>query len=130
MPVLLVHGFIAGPQIWATMTSAIASALQAQVKVVPSFNYERRNTSWVTNPAIGPALAARITSLATASKCQRGPGKVIIVAHSMGGLAVRCAVDPGCAGKAANPDQIALVITLGTPNLGSPLGGTKPQKAH
>ena len=42
----------------------------------------------------------------------------------MGGLAVRCAVDPACVrgNQAANPNLIGLVVTLGTPNMGSMLG--------
>lgn len=133
IPVLLVHGFRDGPATWtAGGTRSMAAAIErvAQVKAVPALDYSSQNTSWVTNSAIGPALAQRITCLAAASARLGGPGKVIIVAHSMGGLAIRCAVDPACAAKAANPDQIALVITLDTPNLGSPLAGPVPQKAH
>jgi len=149
-PVLLVHGFHeqpTGPKgVWTSGTPSMEAAVAKipGVKVVTPFDYystANSATDWVTDPAIGAALAADITCLAHASAVNGGPGKVIIVAHSMGGLAVRCAVDPGCAGqgKATNPHQIALVVTLDTPNLGSLIanlghslagGSAKREKVH
>lgn len=121
-PVLLVHGFHEGTDVWASMTKAIQAAIP-EVTVVTPFDYP--DTQWVTDSSIGPKLAAVIRCLATDSKQNGGPGKVIIVAHSMGGLAVRCAVDPKCAGSGAvSQQQIGLVITLGTPNTGSLLATT------
>lgn len=133
IPVLLVHGFIDGPYTWEDGGAhSMAAAIRAVpgVKVVPEFDYFNENTRWVTDGHIGPALAADITCLASASARQGGPGKVIIVAHSMGGLAVRCALDPACAGNAAKAAQVGLVVTLDTPNTGSPLAGTAPVKGH
>jgi pimeloyl-ACP methyl ester carboxylesterase len=116
-PVLLVHGFHEGTDVWESMTKTIQASLP-DVKVVAPFDYP--NTEWVNDPNVGPKLASVIRCLATSSKNNGGPGKVIIVAHSMGGLAVRCAVDLTCAGTdAVNQQQIGLVITLGTPNAGS-----------
>lgn len=116
-PVLLVHGFHESTDVWGSMTKAIQAAIPEAAVVTP-FDYP--NTAWVTDPNVGPKLARLIRCLATASKNNGGAGKVIIVAHSMGGLAVRCAVDPTCAGTdAVNQQQIGLVITLGTPNTGS-----------
>lgn len=148
-PVLLVHGFHEPPTgpngVWTSGSPSMETAIAKipGVKVVAPFNYYTTADNamdWVTDPAIGAALAADITCLADTSAADGGPGKVVIVAHSMGGLAVRCAVDPGCAGqgKAANPHIIALVVTLGTPNLGSLLanvgqsltGARKNQKIH
>jgi len=124
-PVLLVHGFNEGPAVFTregspTLDKAISSAIPGAVKVV-TFDYSKWSRLWVTFTLIGPQLAKCITWLAHISALQNGPGKVIIVAHSMGGLAVRCAVDPGCAKgtQAVDPSLIALVITLGTPNTGS-----------
>jgi hypothetical protein len=127
-PVLLVHGFNEGPSVWNQGTTSMLDAIGAipGVKVV-AFNYYGERTNWVTDPRIGACLAVWITSLANSSKNAGGPGKVIIVAHSMGGLAVRCAVDPACVNRvntgsprpAASFNQIRLLVTLGTPNLGS-----------
>lgn len=131
-PVLLVHGFIQGPEVWSSGGAhSMISALSAisGVKVVPPFNYSRENTSWVTNSDIGPALANEIRCLASTSKRLGGPGKVIVVGYSMGGLVIRCALDPRCAGNAVDPSQVDLVVTLGTPNTGSLLLSV-PTKAH
>jgi pimeloyl-ACP methyl ester carboxylesterase len=143
-PVLLVHGFNEGPGVWTSreragrrgtellpsMAGAISSALGNRVKLF-AFDYSAVNTKWVTDPSIGPRLAACIAWLATVSAEGGGRGKVVLVAHSMGGLAIRCAVDTTCVGtdrrsysgtpwpSAAKPSQLGLVITIGTPNLGS-----------
>ena len=143
-PVLLVHGFNEGPGVWTSreragrrgtellpsMSAAITSALGNRVKLF-AFDYSAVNTKWVTDPSIGPRLAACIAWLATVSAEGGGRGKVVLVAHSMGGLAIRCAVDTTCVGtdrgsyrgtpwpSAAKPSQLGLVITIGTPNLGS-----------
>jgi hypothetical protein len=80
---------------------------------VSVFDYESSNTRWVDHPDIGPRLVECIKRLATASAAAGGPGKVVVVAHSMGGLATRWAAANG-----ATP-YIGKLITLGTPNLGS-----------
>ena len=123
-PVLLVHGFNDSPTRFTSgspsLESAASHALGSSVTLV-TFDYSKWSTQWVTFTPIGPQLAQCITWLAHTSDTQGGPGKVVIVAHSMGGLAVRCAVDPACVkgNQAADPSLIGLVITLGTPNLGS-----------
>jgi pimeloyl-ACP methyl ester carboxylesterase len=144
-PVLLVHGFLEDPGVYTTGSPSLVEAIKAAIPNVTTiaFNYKAANTDWVTTPAIGPQLAQCITWLAQTSYKNGGPGKVIIVAHSMGGLAVRCAVDATCVknggkGPAANPNMIGLVVTLGTPNTGSILAdaatsfasGYKGSKAH
>lgn len=126
-PVLLVHGFNEDRSVFTNGSPSLADAIKTAAGgdvMSVTFDYHMANTDWVTDPAIGPQLAKCIMWLAHISDTQGGPGKVIIVAHSMGGLAVRCAVDPECvrgAGKApaADPSLVGLVITLGTPNLGS-----------
>jgi pimeloyl-ACP methyl ester carboxylesterase len=137
-PVLLVHGFHEPPTgpsgVWTSGTPSMEDAITQipGVKVVTPFDYystANSATNWVASPAIGAALASDILCLAHASSINGGSGKVIIVAHSMGGLAVRCAVDAACVNRentgtswpAASVSQIALVVTLGTPNLGSTL---------
>jgi hypothetical protein len=123
-PVLLVHGFNEGPGVFThdgspTLENAVSGAFPGAVKVV-TFDYSNWNRLWVTFTLIGPQLATCIAWLAHTSAQQNGPGQVIVVAHSMGGLAVRCALDPACAqGHAVDPGLIGLVITLGTPNTGS-----------
>lgn len=126
-PVLLVHGFLGRPSIWNdTLGAGTQSMLRAlsvlpnQIYVPAPFDYKIFSTRWVSDPNIGLKLANTIDSLAQASLCSGGPGKVIVVAHSMGGLAVRYAVGTV---KEVNgrklSDEIGLVITIGTPNFGS-----------
>lgn len=76
-----------------------------------TFDYEKYAARWVTDDNIGPSLAKALNCL------HDGSGeKVIVVAHSMGGLATRQALALG------GPDLVAKVsqvITFGTPNTGS-----------
>jgi pimeloyl-ACP methyl ester carboxylesterase len=122
--VVLVHGFHSDITTWTkakpAMLAAIHDADPAHV-YVRLFDYAARSTQWVTDPAIGPALASFVRCLAQASTNAGGPGKVILVGHSMGGLAIRCALDAGCAPNPVGKDQVGLVVTIGTPNAGSQL---------
>jgi pimeloyl-ACP methyl ester carboxylesterase len=116
-PVLLVHGFHEKTDVWASLTKAIQRDVP-NAAVIPPFDYP--STQWVTDRDVAPKLAAVISCLAADSARNGGPGKIIIVAHSMGGLAVRCAVSAACVkSAAASPAQVGLEITLGTPNTGS-----------
>lgn len=120
IPVLLVHGFTSSPQMWSVGSPSMLQVLNKlpQLYVAPPFNYESVNTQWVTNDSIGPDLANDIVCLANASRQAHGSGKVIIVAHSMGGLATRYA-----ANHASNSNEVrgdlGLVVTIGSPSLGS-----------
>jgi pimeloyl-ACP methyl ester carboxylesterase len=116
-PVVLVHGFIGRPGIWTTrapgksMTDALS---RVPGLYVTAFDYSQFNTEWVDNNPIGPALATEIRCLADHSRQAGGLGKVIVVAHSMGGLATRYA-----ASVQGTANDIGLVVTIATPNLGS-----------
>lgn len=119
LPVLLVHGFNSGPETWSDASRNQLHRAGSGV-CIDVFDYAFRSTTWVSDDAIGPALATRISQLATASERGGGAGRVVIVAHSMGGLATRCAADIDCnGGRADVASRIAELVTLGTPNLGS-----------
>lgn len=122
-PVLFVHGFGDTSETWtrpAAATWAANSALPDELSAVRLtdrvdgalpvlFDYRDRSLQWVTDSAIGPALADVIECLARESG-----NDVVVVAHSMGGLATRFALaDP------ARASEVSLVVTLGTPNLGA-----------
>ena len=115
----LVHGFHSGPDTWGKPArSQLAAAGSATC--VDVFDYAKYSTYWVTNPNIGPALAARLDTMAAASKAGGGTGKVIVVAHSMGGLATRCAAAASCnGGRSQVVGHLAELITFGTPSAGS-----------
>lgn len=76
-----------------------------------TFDYARYASRWVTDDNIGPSLGNALDCLA-----DKSGEKVIVVAHSMGGLATRQALELGGASLAAKVSQ---VITFGTPNTGS-----------
>ena len=117
-PVILVHGFMPGsPANWGSDSDTASMFFKIDMTRgtwVSAFDYSPTNGEWVDNNANGPALAAYIHAVAQASKAGGGNGKVIIVAHSMGGLLTRYAATTG--GEAGD---IGMVITLGTPNTGT-----------
>jgi hypothetical protein len=120
--VIFVHGWMPGqPSSWGSDSqpgSMFATIDWMHGTWVSAFNWSPTNGEWVTNPGNGPALAQYIHHVAQASRKGGGNGKVIIVAHSMGGLLTRYAANVWL-GKDHVADDIGMVITLGTPNTGS-----------
>jgi len=95
---------------------------QSKNPAIPSstFDYESVDTHWVDDQAIGPQLAKDIACMAQSSRDNGGLGKVILVAHSMGGLAIRFAAGPTQVFDGIPvASDIGLVITIGTPNTGA-----------
>lgn len=123
VPVLMVHGFNSNPEMWSKTDSSMSDAMAkiGGISIVDAFDYEDQHFNWVTDPNIGPKLADTIHCLAQNSRKGGGAGKVIVVAHSMGGLAVREAATWAIDGRKI-ADEIGLVITLATPNIGSSWG--------
>jgi pimeloyl-ACP methyl ester carboxylesterase len=117
-PVLLVHGYDSDVTAWSPQTQQYLAG-SGSATCIDTFDYGPYATTWVTDPHIGPALANRIVQLASQSTNAGGPGRVIIVAHSMGGLATRCASSPACSGVTDVASKIAALVTFGTPNLGT-----------
>ena len=118
-PVLLVHGFNSGPGIWREGPISMFKAIDGLAGThVETFDYSSSSRNWVTDKKIGRALAERIACLSQASAEAGGPGRVVVVAHSMGGLATRQAASETVDGVSIG-SRIGLVITLGTPNTGS-----------
>ncbi len=118
LPVVVVHGFRSDAH---AMSGLVAILEDTQIDVaVEAFDYGARNTSWVTHDQIGPTLREQLICLADASQASGGAGRVVVVGHSMGGLATRYALsnDRGD-GRGVLDDEIALVATIGTPHEGS-----------
>jgi pimeloyl-ACP methyl ester carboxylesterase len=118
LPVVLVHGWNSAPRAW----DAAATALQALDGVTTvQFDYEDHHNDWVDTDAIGPSLARTMVCLGRNSAALGGPGKVVAVGHSMGGLAIRCALQENCNGSTVSGVEpyVAQVITVGTPTEGS-----------
>lgn len=79
-----------------------------------TFDYHPYATRWVDDAHLGPALGQVIDCL-----CRASGQKVIIVAHSMGGLIARyAATRPGATGTDRS-GEISSVVTFGTPETGS-----------
>ncbi|MFF1913694.1 LppP/LprE family lipoprotein [Streptomyces sp. NPDC058239] len=137
-PVLFVHGIASGATTWNEPKEAYA-ADKAQktgatgktdgpdkgyfpVRVAKlarvtawTYDYYEAQPEWVTDSRIGPGLANAINCLA------RTTGhKVVVVGHSMGGLATQYAASrPNGLPNGKTWQNIAEVITIGTPTLGS-----------
>ncbi|GAA2358510.1 esterase/lipase family protein [Streptomyces cuspidosporus] len=122
MPVLFVHGINAGADTWdepgddpeGWFPRKVAKLRQVTAW---TFDYKPAQPAWVTDPRIGPALRTAIDCLADASG-----HKVMVVAHSMGGLATQYAVSlPSRTSDGKAWQKVAEVITIGTPFRGSPV---------
>jgi triacylglycerol lipase len=124
IPVLFVHGLDSSPSDFTRYGDPnLASALTSLPGVSASyFDYHAYSSDWVTNPHIGPALADDIACLADTSKAHGGSGRVIVVAYSMGGLALREAASQTVAGTSV-ASRIGLAVTIATPNTGSWIDG-------
>lgn len=112
---------------WTGSTSGmhdLADSLRNELKGVSVylFDYGRDSDRWPSDPRIAACLGAFIHNISDQNSVP-----VVYAAHSMGGLAIRFAADPKYAGSAAvTTKQLAEVVTIDTPHLGSPWGGTKP----
>jgi triacylglycerol esterase/lipase EstA (alpha/beta hydrolase family) len=102
LPVLLVHGYFCNSGYWHSMSKALlrAGITHHAVDLEPL-------TAGIDTYV--PALQNAITTLCR----DTGSDKVIIIAHSMGGLAARAYL------RAHGAENIARVITLGTPHAGT-----------
>jgi pimeloyl-ACP methyl ester carboxylesterase len=102
LPVILVHGYVCNRAMWLPL----ARALRARGEDVWAASYE---------PVYGsidlavPQLAAQLDAALAASGCSR----VVLLAHSMGGLVARAYL------QAHGGAKVARIVTLGTPHLGS-----------
>jgi pimeloyl-ACP methyl ester carboxylesterase len=116
--VVFIHGIISTAQMWQPTTPGSIAYQAARIRGVTAwtFNYQAESLDWVTNPAIGPAIARSLACLASSAE-----HNVIVVAHSMGGLATQYALAQPDPGGGAIASHVAEVITVGTPYQGSEL---------
>ncbi|GAA3001230.1 esterase/lipase family protein [Actinokineospora diospyrosa] len=113
-PVVFVHGWTGDPM--TDSARKLSDQLGGKISTY-TFDYSKWSSYWASDPHIAPCLATYLGQVSAAYKKAGGDGKLIVVAHSMGGLAVRYALTPELA------KVVPYVITLGTPQLGSPWGG-------
>jgi triacylglycerol esterase/lipase EstA (alpha/beta hydrolase family) len=102
LPVLLVHGYFCNRALWRPMAARLAAAGHAvdAVDLEPPF-------------ASIDDYAPRIAGAVDALRARTGASRVALVAHSMGGLAVRAYL------RAHGDATVACVVTLGTPHRGT-----------
>jgi pimeloyl-ACP methyl ester carboxylesterase len=113
--VLFVHGLDSSPAIWDEGPDPITRQVAGLQGVTAwTYDYSKVAVQWVTDPQIGLGLAGAITCLAQATGKQ-----VIVVAHSMGGLATEWAVNQVGTDGVPVASHVAKVITIGTPTKGS-----------
>ena len=108
MPVLLVHGYVCNGGIWASMRRFLERV------GVPTYTHDLEPV-YASIDEYSAGLAARIEDICGRTGAQR----LVIVGHSMGGLAARAYL------RAQGPARVAKLITLGTPHHGTrtaPLG--------
>ncbi|GAA2749165.1 lecithin:cholesterol acyltransferase [Amnibacterium kyonggiense] len=98
----------------AARTSLVGQLQDMAGSAVYTFDYHQWSDRWVTDPHIGTALATAIDCLFRASG-----QKVVLVAHSMGGLAIEQTFSPSINGAETRAREISTIITLGTPYKGS-----------
>jgi pimeloyl-ACP methyl ester carboxylesterase len=102
LPVLLVHGYLCNRTVWRSLAAVLRG--RGECVAAPSFAPVYGSIDlWV------PQIAARIDELLAAT----GRERVVLVAHSQGGLAARAYLQKHGGGK------VARVVTLGTPHHGS-----------
>jgi hypothetical protein len=133
-PVILVHGFAANSSnTWEdvkyhkdnpTARETINKAKYAKVALNFDYSAGFGNLEWVSNRYTGQWLIAAIGCIDEKSLRNGGPGKVIVVGHSMGGLMARYAYGYATPWGTPTRNYMGKVITLGTPNKGSILMAT------
>jgi pimeloyl-ACP methyl ester carboxylesterase len=114
--VLFVHGFTGSPGDFRRTRDGQPSMVESVARMpgvaAYTFDYSAASTQWVTNLAIGPALAKAIVCLAA-----RTGKRIVVVAHSMGGLATRFAQGVVIDGQPV-ANSVQRVVTIGTPTEG------------
>ncbi|MBA8988848.1 hypothetical protein FHW23_000080 [Curtobacterium pusillum] len=130
VPVIMVHGWNGEPANFTgkidltankvgkvdSRTSLVGQLQDMAGSAVYTFDYHQWSDRWVTDSHIGPALATAIDCLYKASG-----QKVILVAHSMGGLAIEQTFSSSIPRSNTRASEISTVVTLGTPYKGSAL---------
>ncbi|WP_346619650.1 alpha/beta fold hydrolase [Blastococcus montanus] len=121
-PVVLVHGWTGKPL--TELAGRIEGRLDGHIATY-LFDYGKYSSYWANNGHIAACLAEFVRAVSQVSGGQR----VIVVAHSMGGIATRYAFMSRYASPPLTAAHVGAVVTLATPWTGSPFGGTNWAKA-
>ena len=110
VPILLVHGFVCNRGLWVKFRKRLAAAGLGPIYTIsltPLFG---------SIDALVPKLDTRIEAICA----ETGASRVMIVAHSMGGLVARAYL--AREGATSHSSRIARLVTLGSPHHGTELG--------
>ncbi|MEU2616117.1 alpha/beta fold hydrolase [Micromonospora sp. NPDC007271] len=119
-PVIFVHGWISNREGLEGAGRALEERTGKRIQPF-YFDYGSNSTTWAADKMVAGCLADYIAAVSDAySRKSGGDRKVILVGHSMGGLASLYAAQDDKA-----KDRIGGLITFDTPYLGSPFGNTK-----
>mgnify|MGYP001214513765 CR=1 FL=1 len=138
VPIVMVHGWTGssthGPdgafshtidmtalpgQTFKARASLIGQLQRIRGAAVYTFDYHRDSAKWVTNDNLGPRMGRAIDCLFA-----KTGEKVILIAHSLGGLVSRYAAAQPSPTSPDRSDEISRIITFGTPETGSDLANT------
>lgn len=118
VPVVLVHGWRSSARAMAPTADRLREQLGADYSIL-RFDYSQAANQWPSGATAG-CLARYIVS---AWKRTGEARKVVVVTHSMGGIAARFAAGQTVSGLPV-ADALAGLVTLATPHRGSPWGNT------
>ncbi|MDX2776571.1 alpha/beta fold hydrolase [Streptomyces caniscabiei] len=117
VPLLFVHGLWSRSDVWSEGSASMMDAVRAEQVHAVTFDYESTNSTWVAEGDTADRLAKTIVCYFLLYD-----EKVVVGAHSMGGLLARQSLSKTAYGVRVQ-DAVGLVITIGTPHKGSQLGG-------
>lgn len=119
-PVVFVHGWTGKPltALASSVNADLGGAITAMV-----YDYSKWASYWASNDHIAACLADYLHAVSDAYRKGGGDGRILVVGHSMGGIAIRYAMDPTKVSHPVTAAQVPGVVTVDTPHLGSPWGG-------
>jgi pimeloyl-ACP methyl ester carboxylesterase len=121
-PVVYVHGWTSNGSTFHDTGKWLTKHLPGKIQNY-FFDYAAHATTWADNDTVAGCLATYLTDVSKAYEAVGGDGKVLVVAHSMGGLATLYAATHGDRTDVGHvADRLGGVVTFDTPYLGSPFG--------
>jgi pimeloyl-ACP methyl ester carboxylesterase len=122
-PLVLVPGWEGSSDSMGPVQSGLAKKMPGTFDV-RRFDYRGNRSDWAARTPIASCLADYINKISALQHDAGGDGKVYVVAHSMGGLAIRFATDKRTVPHPVPAAALGGVVTIDTPHLGSVFGNT------
>lgn len=116
--IVFVHGLCLDDRAWTSEGADRAGLVEALPAVVDGLPVLVRYNTGRSVRGNGRALSAHLGRL---DAPPRGPGRIVLVAHSMGGLVARSAAAHARRTSASWPARVTEAVYLGTPHRGAPL---------